>query len=129
MEREIKPIVHLCLRAHWEAAQAMGVYHSSSLDEVGFIHCSRPEQILGVANSYFQGTDNLALLWINPQRVESEIRWEVSDGQVFPHIYGPLNLAAVVAVSELSPDVDGIFRMVSKPDKVTKSPKIDTPQN
>ena len=115
MEPEFKPIVHLCLPAQWEAAQALGEYHTSSLKEVGFIHCSRPEQILGVANRYFQRTDNLALLWINPQRVESEIRWELSDGQVFPHIYGPINLAAVVAVSELSPDEDGVFRMVSAP--------------
>ena len=115
MDPGTKPIVHLCLQAQWEAAQATGEYRTSSLEEVGFIHCSRPEQILSVANSYFQKTDNLVLLWINPPRVESEIHWEVSDGQVFPHIYGPLNLVAVVAVSELSADVDGIFRMVSAP--------------
>ncbi len=113
MEPETKQIVHLCRRAQWEAAQATGEYRTASLEEVGFIHCSRPEQILGVANSYFRGTGDLVLLWINPQRVESEIRWEVSDGQVFPHIYGPINLTAVVAVSNLSPDVDGIFRIVS----------------
>jgi uncharacterized protein (DUF952 family) len=123
MEPGTKPIVHLCLPGQWEAAQAAGEYRSSSLEEVGFIHCSRPEQILGVANSYFQGAKDLTLLWIDPQRVESEIRWEISDGQVFPHIYGSINLAAVLAVSELSPDADGIFQMVPATNCQ------DTPQN
>jgi uncharacterized protein (DUF952 family) len=123
MEPGTNQIVHLCPPAQWEAAQAAGEYRTSSLGEGGVIHCSPPEQILGVANSYFQGIKDLALLWIDPQRVESEIRWEVSDGQVFPHIYGPLNLAAVLSVSKLSPDADGIFRMFSATNYQ------DTPQN
>jgi uncharacterized protein (DUF952 family) len=115
MEPETRQIVHLCRRVEWEAALETGDYRDASLQEVGFIHCSRPEQILWVANHYFHGTDSLALLWIDPPRVVSEIRWETSDGQIFPHIYGPLNLEAVVAVSELSPEEDGTFRIVFGP--------------
>jgi uncharacterized protein (DUF952 family) len=115
MEPGTRQIVHLCRGAEWVSALEAGEYRAASLQEVGFIHCSRPEQILWVANHYFHGTDDLVLLWIDPQHVASEIRWELSDGQVFPHIYGPLNLEAVDTVGELSPDKDGTFRVVPGP--------------
>jgi uncharacterized protein (DUF952 family) len=115
MEPVTGRIVHLCRCGEWDAALEAGEYQAASLQEVGFIHCSRPEQMLWVANRYFHGMDELALLWIDPHRVACEIRWETADGQVFPHIYGPLNLEAVVAVGELSPDPDGTFRIVSEP--------------
>jgi uncharacterized protein (DUF952 family) len=107
-------IVHLCRSGDWDAAREAGEYRAESLQEVGFIHCSRPEQILWVANRYFHGMDDLVVLWIDPHRVASEIRWETADGQVFPHIYGVLNLEAVVAANELSPEADGTFRIISK---------------
>lgn len=116
MELVTGRIVHLCRCGEWNSALEAGEYRAASLQEVGFIHCSRPEQILWVANRYFHGMDDLVLLWIDPQRVASEIRWETADGQVFPHIYGLLNLEAVVVVNELLPETDGTFRLVSKPE-------------
>ena len=93
-------LVHLCLRQDWEQAVQNRLYRPASLDEVGFIHLSRPEQIQGVAKRYYAGIQGLVLLWIDPRLVSAEIRWEPSDGQVFPHLYGPLNVEAVQAIQE-----------------------------
>jgi uncharacterized protein (DUF952 family) len=52
----------------------------------------------------------LLLLWIDPRQVDAEIRWEAVDGEEYPHLYGSLNLDAVIAVDEVSPDADGVYR-------------------
>ncbi len=108
-------IVHICTQDEWSAAQSAGEYRSSSLKNEGFIHCSRPVQILWVANQYYPEAADLLLLWIDPQKLAAELRWEDSDGKVFPHLYGPLNLNAVTSVTDFYPDSDGIFRVVPEP--------------
>lgn len=108
-------IVHLCQRAEWSEARKQGSFQSNSLDQNGFVHCSQPEQILEVANRYYPGVPDLVLLWLDPDRLTSEIRWESSDGAFFPHIYGPINLEAITSVTSLQPDLDGIYRTVKLP--------------
>lgn len=105
-------LVHLCSQMEWQQAQKIGIYRAASLETAGFIHLSRPEQILKVANYYYPAAENMLLLWINPEKLKSELRWEDSDGDVFPHLYGPLNLEAVVVTSDFSADSDGVFRTV-----------------
>lgn len=94
-------IVHICPRRDWLAAQAAGIYRAASLENVGFIHCSRPEQVPGVLQRFFAGAGDLLLLWIDPRRLQAELRWESADGEQFPHLYGALNLDAVVGVEAL----------------------------
>ena len=106
-------IVHICPQEAWQAAQDNGEYRAASLASEGFIHASRPEQVLQVANRFYRGTPDLVLLWIDPQRVHAQIRWESVDGDLFPHIYGPLNMEAVTAVTDLLPDEDGQFNRLS----------------
>jgi len=108
-------IGHLCEQQAWQAAQAAGEYHTPSLEQEGFIHCSRPDQILWVANQFYPGNPELVVLWIDPGQVQPEVRWESADAQTFPHIYGPLNLEAVLAVQNFSPDPDGVFRRLPVP--------------
>ncbi len=103
-------LVHLCTHASWQAAQESGSYRPVSLSAEGFIHLSRPDQILKVANAFYRGLRDAILLWIDPARLQSALRWEAVDADVFPHLYGALNLEAVVAISELIPDQDGVFR-------------------
>jgi len=103
-------IIHMCTRPAWKQAQQAGIYRPSSLASEGFIHCSRPEQIVAVANLFYRGATDLVLLWIDPRKVEQEVRWEIVGEQVFPHIYGPLNLQAVCAVEDYPADKDGLFR-------------------
>lgn len=105
-------IVHICTRLDWEKADAAGEYRADSLETEGFIHCSRPEQVLGVVNRFYTDVPDLVLLWIDPNRLDSEIRWEPADGDVFPHLYGSLEVEAVVAVNDLIPDPDGVYRKV-----------------
>jgi uncharacterized protein (DUF952 family) len=103
-------IAHISARQVWQAAQSKAEYRGDTLESEGFIHCSKPDQVLETANRYFAGRQNLVLVWIDLQRVKAEIRWEAAGGQVFPHIYGALNLDAVVAADDFPSDPDGRFR-------------------
>ena len=113
-------IYHIASRAAWELAQARGFYSAPSLEAEGFIHCSTIEQLPVVANGFYAGRRDLLLLCIHESRVNVELRWEapahpqskeasfVTDTGQFPHIYGRLNLDAVVAVYDF-PETDGGF--------------------
>jgi uncharacterized protein (DUF952 family) len=103
-------IVHICQREAWEEAKRRGVYQAPSLDSEGFIHCSRVDQILKVANTFYRDVPDLIVLWIDPLKVKSEIRWETVGEEAFPHVYGLLEIDAVVKVSDLIPEEDNYFR-------------------
>ena len=103
-------IVHICSLEEWQSAQTAGVYRTDSLDAEGFIHCSRPEQVVEVANRYYSGRTDLLLLWIDISSLAAELRWEASEEGIYPHVYGPINLAVIIQVSKFPPDDDGIFR-------------------
>ena len=108
-------IVHICSLEVWQTAQAAGEYRADSLEAEGFIHCSRPEQALKVANRYYGGQNGLLLLWIDPSKLTAELRWEPSEGDIYPHLYGPLNLAAIIQVSAFPSDTEGVFRSLPEP--------------
>ena len=97
-------IFHLAARAEWEDAQRSGRYERStagrSLEEEGFIHCADEDQVAGVAGAYVAGRSDLVLLAIDPAKLTSPLRRERPSGsdQAFPHVYGPLNVDAVVEV-------------------------------
>jgi release factor glutamine methyltransferase len=80
-------ILHICQPEAWQAAQDIGSYTSASLSVEGYIHCSTPEQILQVANLFYREIPDLVLLWINPQSLSSEIRWEYVGGAHFPCVW------------------------------------------
>lgn len=103
-------IYHICLRKDWENAHLQGIYRASSLESQGFIHCSRHEQLDRVANTYFRGQKELVLLVIDPLKINAELKWEPAldvPGQLFPHIYGALNLDAVIEMLALVSRPDG----------------------
>jgi uncharacterized protein (DUF952 family) len=106
-------ILHCTTRAAWDAAVAGGVYAADSLASEGFIHCSTPAQMLAVADARFRGRGGLVLLCIDADRLNSEVRYENLEGgtQLFPHVYGPLNLDAVLRVVAFPPEADGSFRL------------------
>jgi uncharacterized protein (DUF952 family) len=93
-------LLHITPLTDWQNAQKTGLYQADSLNTEGFIHCSTQEQIDGVAERFYRGRSGLVVLVIDQQRVEAEIRLENLEGgsQLFPHIYGPLNLDAVIEV-------------------------------
>lgn len=104
-------IYHLLPKADWEKAQDAGVYRPANFAEDGFIHCSKVDQVVKVANTYFNDETNLFLLTIPVDKVRAEIRWEdlLGEGEQFPHIYGILDLKAVAAVSQLKKYEKGQF--------------------
>ncbi len=105
----MKTIFHICPREDWEAAQQNGVFKAESLESEGFIHCSKAEQITGVANAFYKGIEGLVLLHIALDKLQVEVRWEEAGGEVYPHIYGPVNLDAVVEVEDFEAAEDGEF--------------------
>lgn len=104
-------IFHICSSAAWTAAKD-GEYRCASLDSEGFIHCSTLDQVVEVANYVFRGQHGIVLLVIDPDRVASPIRYEnAGNGKLYPHIYGPLNSTAVIAVEPFEPGADGSFEV------------------
>lgn len=114
-------ILHITRRADWEAALSGGLYRGDTLDSQGFIHCSTPEQAVRVANALFRGQTGLVLLVIDSEKVQAKVKFEPpihpttgeteSGGELFPHIYGPLNPDAVVKVMDFPPDDAGWFTL------------------
>jgi uncharacterized protein (DUF952 family) len=107
-------ILHIAAQSAWLAAQGQGAYAADSLAGEGFIHCSRPSQVIRVANSLFQGQPDLVLLVIDPRRLTAELRWEPGSGaagEAFPHVYGPIDLGAVVSALDFAPLPDGSFAL------------------
>lgn len=105
-------IYHMCRAEEWAAAMTAGSYHGSSQDVAdGFIHCSTAEQIRESAARHRTGQAGLVLLTIAIAPLGAALCWEPArNGQLFPHIYGPLPLAAVRAVTPLPVQADGRHR-------------------
>ncbi|MEJ5241621.1 MAG: DUF952 domain-containing protein [Anaerolineales bacterium] len=103
-------LFHLVSPQDWQRAQAAGIYRAASLEKEGFIHLSAAHQIRAVHRNLYHDRDDLLLLVIDETRLESPLRWEPPAGslspdlneQRFPHLYGPLNLDAVIQVVDLS---------------------------
>jgi uncharacterized protein (DUF952 family) len=101
-------IYHIAAAADWKQALRAGEYAMSTrgrtLAEEGFIHASTAEQVPLVAGAYYQGVPDLVLLVIDTERVRPELRYEQVPGQPdpYPHIYGPLNLDAILEARPFS---------------------------
>lgn len=95
-------LFHLTLTEAWAAARAAGEYRAASLDSQRFIHLSTEAQWPRTRERFFAGQTGLVLLVIDPARLSHEVRFEPADGDSFPHLYGPLNLDAVIEARPLS---------------------------
>jgi uncharacterized protein (DUF952 family) len=103
-------ILHITQREQWETAKNLGTYRGDTLESEGFIHCSTLAQVIGSANLFFKDRKDLVILSIEIDRVNSELRYEGAEANnLFPHIYGELNIDAVIEVVDLETGVDGFF--------------------
>jgi uncharacterized protein (DUF952 family) len=109
-------IYHIATAADWHRAQRDGEYATSTfgrtLAQEGFIHASSAAQVTDVANRFYRGvTEGLVVLVIDPARLHSPVRYDPvpGAGERFPHIYGPLNVDAVLAARPFPPGPDGTF--------------------
>jgi uncharacterized protein (DUF952 family) len=104
-------ILHITTKSAWDAAQSAGKYSAPSLDTEGFIHCSTADQVVAVAERFYAGQRGLVLLILDAKRIRSEVRYEPGTdkpNELFPHVYGTINLDAVTRVVEdFDPDPSG----------------------
>jgi len=99
-------IYHIVPRRVWEHAGA-GPYRADSLASEGFIHCSRRDQVARIANSFYRDQPELVVLCIEVDRLTSPVRnQDAGTGELFPHVYGPIETSAVVAVTPLQRGAD-----------------------
>ena len=106
-------IYHLVRRDDWEGRSLPGEYSASSLGVEGFNHCSEDEaQLLAVARRLYSGETDLLVLEVETGALASEVKREPSrSGEIYPHIYGPINVEAVAGVRELLASPDGGFQL------------------
>lgn len=100
----------MCQREEWERALAKGAYNGSSQDQAdGFIHFSTREQLPESARRHRSGQTGLVVLAADPAALGTALRWEPSrSGVLFPHLYGPLPVSAVVWVRDLPLGANGL---------------------
>jgi uncharacterized protein (DUF952 family) len=96
-------IYHITTKQEWLAAKKKGFYVAPSLETEEFIHCSEEHQVDDVLKRYYQGKRDLLKLIINTQKLTSELKYELapSVNEDFPHVYGPINLDAVIDIKKI----------------------------
>ena len=106
-------IIHITGKQEWQEAIRNGLYLPLNYDKDGFIHCSPIERITGVANYNYKAKKNLVLLFIDETKLKSKVVWEdlYNSDVEFPHIYGSLNIDAVVKVVDFPCGEDGFFTL------------------
>ena len=93
-------IYHVVSRSDWQMALQQGFYEAASLAKEGFIHTSKEDQVKGVLERYYPDRTDLLLLHIDESKLTAALKYELapSVNEEFPHIYGQLNLDAVINV-------------------------------
>ena len=105
----MRRIYKICPASAWREAERQGVYRGSA-DDVrdGFIHFSTASQVALTAKKHFPGQTGLFLIEIDADALGDALRWEPSrDDELFPHLYGELDLGAVTNVFDLHARSDG----------------------
>ena len=102
MESEF--IYHVTTLKEWEAAKIKNEYTPVNFEQDGFIHCSVEKQIPGVLDRFYKGQTGLVKLKIEKEKVQRPVLFELAIDldELFPHIYGALNLDSVVEVITIS---------------------------
>ncbi|MCW2514512.1 MAG: glutathione S-transferase [Mycobacterium sp.] len=109
-----RELIHLCTTEEWEHAKELGERRPPSLGEQGFVHLSAPEQVHLPANRLFAGRSDMLLLRLDANLLGAKVNWEPGvpsdpESMTFPHLYGPLPVAAVTSVTPYRPAADGRF--------------------
>jgi uncharacterized protein (DUF952 family) len=102
-------IFHILTPPEWERAQQVREIAPESLAVEGFVHCSTAAQVDGVIERFYADAGELVVVEVDPELLDADLRWEPPahpDGSAdtdadaadrFPHVYGPIPLAAVVS--------------------------------
>ena len=110
-------IYHITSRAAWDDAQTAGEYRAESLDSQGFIHLSQAHQVLGVLKAFYADQRGLVVLAVDVGKLKAGLKFESPvhpqpgeslppEDELFPHLYGPLNIDAVTRVVDVPENLD-----------------------
>jgi uncharacterized protein (DUF952 family) len=105
----VRRIYKICSASAWREAERQGVYRGSADDiRDGFIHFSSASQLAETAKKHFFGQTGLFLIEVDADALGDALRWEASrNDELFPHLYGELDLGAVTAVRDMRARSDG----------------------
>ena len=105
----MRRIYKICSASAWREAERQGVYRGSADDiRDRFIHFSLPSQVAETARKHFFGQTGLFLIEVDADALGDALRWESSrDDELFPHLYGELDLGAVTNVLDMHARSDG----------------------
>lgn len=96
-------IYHIVPAADWAQQADQPTYEAGSLQTEGFIHLSQQEQVAGTLRRYYTNVPDLLLLHVDTDKLMHELKYEVAtNGEQFPHLYGPLNKEAIVAIEPIN---------------------------
>ena len=102
-------IYKIISKDEWAAAEAAGVFKGASIDlKDGYIHFSTAAQAAETAALYFTGRQGLVLVSVSIKALGDALKWEASrGGELFPHLYMPLEMSHVIRVNDLPVGPDG----------------------
>lgn len=104
-DEEPASLYHIATRDDWDEGLREGSYSGPTLSSEGFIHLSTASQVAGTARRYYLGQKGLKLLHLDLAKLEAEVRFELTQGRgPYPHLYGRLNLDAVVSARDFDPE-------------------------
>ncbi len=118
-------IYHITTTEAWQAAQNLREYKAQSLETEGFIHCSTKSQVAQVANTFYSHYQQLIVLCIDSEKLISKVKWEppvhpqnntsfkVKNNELFPHVYGVINLDSVVKIINLTKNAQSSTFLIS----------------
>lgn len=109
LRKHVVKIYKICLASAWREAEREGVYRGSADDaRDGFIHFSTASQVVDTARKHFFGQRALFLVEVDGDVLGDALRWERSrNDELFPHLYGELDLGAVISIVSLNMRSDG----------------------
>lgn len=115
-------LFHIAHLKDWIEAEIKKEYRIDSFLSQGFIHCSLMKQIIAVANRFYQEQKDLVLLCIDSNKIIPEIKYESSkdNDEEYPHIYGPININAILKVVKFTANQNGEFELPKEVDELFK---------
>lgn len=103
-------IYHITYIQDWNRALSEGFFTHESLQSEGFIHFSTAEQLERTAHRFYKNQQDLILLHVDDSKLKAELKYEPADNDMFPHLFGELNLDAVVKTEVLTWKDDQLVR-------------------
>lgn len=96
-------ILHVAEQSEWHNQESDAFYQPARFADEGFIHCCTQIQLAGVLQRYYVNRKDLILLTLDEGRLSARLQYDQApNGELFPHVYGPINKSAIVSLSAVA---------------------------